>query len=871
MNYNLQDPYDITQLEYDFSSITQKEWQAYFDYASEGDNWKKFSKKALYIGLNNSGRGDRVSPKQMVWALSVAESIDKAKEKIQKNLKVENQLEEEEFKQPLKHFTLRVAWHDSAWNGHICQDPESNRYCSGYNSLLSERIRRTKEENIEKEKKFAGKPLVDIDYLPPCYWSINLNSKTPVEVNHVNPAAVKELDPVQETLADNAMFSWPFSISFNRTSKEINSEGAYPPNLDNVRIPLFREKIKKNKSIAFFYAKFSNPFTEEERQYLVIGAALIHDKGNLLSFGPMEKIEAKRKVLYPRNKNFPVKNWALQFQFEETSKIMMPYHEYLAKTAGISDSKEKQRWLDKIKVAVTEPELNHCFKYVAMDIDDDEAIYILSKMRQKLIDCKLDGIIAPQEMQNKIEQIEKLSMHCWECRGYFPGFQKLASLFLNREIDLTSLFEELKSFEGDDQSDKLKELLENPKADINFKRFKNILFEIKDELDNRGVLIEQFLQLSMLNLSSYQFKRIIEGKIKDFDSYNHEVNVRVKTPLEDICSNPYLLVEEYEPNENIRDENTGEELDNMIELFKIDIAYFPDSSIMSRLDIQRNIPLTDKKRLRCLIMNYLQLLEQSGDCFEEALELENALRSYPLFYQQGKEFILPSDILKKSIEDRDAFFEENNKKLKIVDANDTRYYYLNKIFLAEKQIGDCIIELLNQPPNDLYYNNMAEYISQSIFNLKSNESFNKNDFKIERNFLYTYAFEKRLFLIAGGPGSGKSHELLNILKEFERQDENYLLIAPTGKASLRLKSDKKFPGIEAATIDKWLTDVKNNKYSRDNISRINNLVIDEMSMVDMLKFLDILKQFQFSKPSFKRLNISWRSKPVACNRFWKSF
>ncbi len=55
----------------------------------------------------------------------------------------------------------------------------------------------------------------------------------------------------------------------------------------------------------------------------------------------------------------------------------MPYHEYLdyVNQPGF-DAEGKEQLLNKIKVAITEPELNHCFKYVAMDVDDDEAIFI---------------------------------------------------------------------------------------------------------------------------------------------------------------------------------------------------------------------------------------------------------------------------------------------------------------------------------------------------------------------------------------------------------------------------------------------------------------------------------------------------------------
>jgi ATP-dependent exoDNAse (exonuclease V) alpha subunit len=852
MTYDLQDPYDISRLENDFSMISAEEWEEYMAFASEGDNWKRFDKKGIYVGLKNAGRIRNVSHKQMNWALGIAAAIDKEKERLQASEKIQGQIEKEQFNQPLRHFTLRVAWHDNAWNGTVCKDPSANRFCNGYHSLLSERLRIDKEKNMQHELDNAGKKLSEIGYLPPCYWSANINGEKPVDVLHYNPAA-KELIKIHEILQDHSMFSWAFAISFNRTKKQMDLEGAYPANLDSVRIPLFREKIKNKRSIAFIYAKYSNPFTEEERQYLVIGAALVNKKGDLHEFSPFEKIQEKRDKLH-KNKNFPVINWALQYSFDKTSMVMMPYHEYIEKSKTISDSEKKQEWLVKIKVAVNESELTHCFKYVAMDIDDDEAIYVLSKMRQKLIDCQRDGVIAPEEMTRRISLIDELSRHCWAERGYFPSFRKLSEIILEKEKVFESFLESIKELQPDEQPEKIQALLDNPTSDAAYRTFKGDLYDLKERLEARGISHEQFIQLSMLNLSKHQLNRILSGRVSAYDAFGKEVPIKDRTPLEDVCNNPYLLVEEYKPQENLQDEITGEEIDLPIELFKIDIAYFPNSPEMPRLDFQRRVTIACKERLRCVIINHLKLLEQSGDCFEEASGLESALKNYPLFYQQG-ELALATDILKKRVADRDAFFQENSLKLKIVDANDTRYYYLNKIFEAEKQIGDKILELLQQPKNEKQFRDLETYIDKCVSEIKPKlkDAFNEEDFRTDREQLYKNIFSEKVFVLAGGPGSGKSHELLNILTEIESQKENYLLLAPTGKAALRLKTDSKFKNIEASTIAKWISEVENGRFSKDKISRVNNLVIDEMSMVSLLTFLEVLEKFHFSNPSFKRL------------------
>ncbi len=254
-----------------------------------------------------------------------------------------------------------------------------------------------------------------------------------------------------------------------------------------------------------------------------------------------------------------------------------------------------------------------------------------------------------------------------------------------------------------------------------------------------------------------------------------------------------------------------------------------------------------------MIINYLHTIEQKGDCFEEASLLEAELKKYPLFYNMGTDLALATDIFKKQVADRDAFFQENESKLKIVDANNSRYYYLNEIYDAEKYISDGLLELISHQKNSIVYNELNIYLEKSIEILSENSSFQKDDFIAERTQLYQDIFAERLFVLAGGPGSGKSHELLNIIREFKDQGESYILLTPTGKAALRLKSDEIFKDVEASTIDKWLSEVEHGRFTKEKLNRINNLIIDETSMVDLLKFLEIFKLIDFSRPSFKRL------------------
>jgi len=78
-NYNLQDPTDLDILKSDFEFYTADEWQDMINLTMHPRFKRKFSydergclmqagKKALYKGYP--------TPKQMVWALSIADKIE---------------------------------------------------------------------------------------------------------------------------------------------------------------------------------------------------------------------------------------------------------------------------------------------------------------------------------------------------------------------------------------------------------------------------------------------------------------------------------------------------------------------------------------------------------------------------------------------------------------------------------------------------------------------------------------------------------------------------------------------------------------------------------------------------------------------------
>jgi len=63
----------------------------------------------------------------------------------------------------LKHLSVRVPWHDNAWNGTICTNPKDNSACLILKNCALER-------NDEKEQSLCGQKIKNLSQtdFPPC-------------------------------------------------------------------------------------------------------------------------------------------------------------------------------------------------------------------------------------------------------------------------------------------------------------------------------------------------------------------------------------------------------------------------------------------------------------------------------------------------------------------------------------------------------------------------------------------------------------------------------------------------------------------------------------------------------------------------------
>ncbi len=103
------------------------------------------------------------------------------------------------------------------------------------------------------------------------------------------------------------------------------------------------------------------------------------------------------------------------------------------------------------------------------------------------------------------------------------------------------------------------------------------------------------------------------------------------------------------------------------------------------------------------------------------------------------------------------------------------------------------------------------------------------------------AVGRGMFLLTGGPGTGKTTTVLGILEVFKRAGLRVRLAAPTGRAAKRLSE---VTGHPASTIHRMLKyDPGQKKFTHDDLNPLPTdvLVVDELSMIDTVLMYALLK------------------------------
>ena len=163
--------------------------------------------------------------------------------------------------------------------------------------------------------------------------------------------------------------------------------------------------------------------------------------------------------------------------------------------------------------------------------------------------------------------------------------------------------------------------------------------------------------------------------------------------------------------------------------------------------------------------------------------------------------------------------------------------YLDYLYVSESYIASKLAKMaLNDDFKILF--DIEKEIKEAIKSLSIKLS------KIQIDAIKS-CFEENISIITGGPGTGKTTIINTISKIYLDNGYNIFLCAPTGRATKRIEETT---GIEAKTIHRMLgyipssyDDIGHFEYNEDNPLDTDVIIIDEMSMVDVVLFEKLLR------------------------------
>lgn len=736
------------------------------------------------------------------------------------------------------HVTIRVPWHQNRWNGTVCAAPSGNPYC-----LVLKRIR--EERDDAREDGLQGRPWSELGpgELPPCKAesAAFMNDKEwkrtfeHVYQHNKNAAATHgHLKPTTISVPPYTTFAVPFAWMLASEQRKID-ESLSEPLAPDAHAPfpsawvfgrdrqealsnLFFGKLTPKRSLVFFYTKEGHPLGDGIAR-LVVGV------GHILSIGPLQYYDTSGPTTYP----FWDRLIHHSIRLDRDDGFLLPYHDYLTPTGDPDEDARRQELLASISVAVDSAHIR-TFSYAAEHASSDVALSTLVRCLEAVRLIRQHGI-APGPWERREAWLNEQIAATWKDRGAFPGLGSvLEALKLRMGTALTLDLVQAGMMNPDDDPwpviDALfRGTLALPKpvyaADVEAVR--PVWLNLSEE---RRALLKL---LSRFSLSPKQASRWFNAT---------ERAEATSSPVTDaeLLANPYRIVE--------LDLGDGEE--PAISIGVVDRGMLPESTIAARHPIPEPSAVAaagGPRRVRAALVALLRRAAEQGDTLLSTTEILDRLTTLNLAQpcDIGQDWFAAYQQQMKGVVD--LFEVQINRKEGHIQA-----LQLAELKRQEERLGKILESRARQPlaPIDVDWPTLLMSAITEAGGTFDPDNERHTRALREQAAALRQITARKLGVLIGRAGTGKTSVMGALLKCKPIADGGVLLLAPTGKARVRLGRAAR---TKAATIAQFLYALGryDGKHQRPLFSDTKKyglektVVIDEASMLTMDDLFAVLE------------------------------
>lgn len=724
-------------------------------------------------------------------------------------------------KYPFKHLSIRVPWHDNGWNGTICNNPLKNNAC-----LVLKNTAQNRDD--EKEAQHAGESLKSMDEndFPVCVteratfmadFPFYKNLTHPYVNNSPSTHGHLKKTPVRFPAysADAVPFNWMLKANMEEKSNlyNLDVDMEREPKLDwgdksndnwvqeysnqKALLNCFFEHLKEEESLVFFYAK-QVPFVEDNRR-IIVGV------GKITKIITSEKYEGS-------NEKFSAAYWQHMvlhsIRPDYKDGFILPYHEAL-------DYQKDHPEFDPAELAVSAPNDKRMeFSYASEHVSNDTSIRVLMNCLHSIEKAQELGIGEKHEqiknwIHDEVSRLQKL-------RGDYPGMGAALTVFgIPRGHFVAS---EIISHMNDKDNpwEIFHQALHNPQGILSPETSALIGNQNKKLYENY-LKREDRTRIDLLHLLSRFDLSIEQAKLLYIEEEMEKNDIHIND--EEILNNPYLIYE--------LTRNTLEPVD----ISTIDFGLFNLKNQQGLLpkNSQLDDPL-DSRRIRALTVKTLETALLQGHTLLPQKQIIAQIRNRPITPEcpiNKDYFTLVEDYFNGVIEIKKMGNKETAYQLKRLDeyGKIIQKKVTKRINAKRKQID---IDWRQQIDTTFDKQN-----NQHLYNEQEEKA------RSEKAAALKELAESRFSILTGPAGTGKTTLLTILASQPEIQDNGVLLLAPTGKARVRIQEMAKNVSITAYTIAQFLHQYKrfNGKLQQYKLSEerckgdYKTVILDEASML----------------------------------------